>query len=104
MMKIKRKPLLLEGWHNSKEPRPDGHPAEPMPKWLKESSERSAAPGTTFLTLSSNQEIIVHAGHIVYRDALGGVHSISPERFAQEYDIVDLQKKDKEDEKPEETE
>lgn len=91
-MRIKRKPLLLEAWYNSKEPRPDGHPAEPMPDWLSKNAERAAIPGSTFLALNKTEEMLIHAGHIVYKDTTGGIHSIPMDRFKAEYEIVNLNK------------
>lgn len=90
-MRIKRKPLLLNAWHNSKGARPGGKPAEPMPPWVKSLAEKSAAPDTTFVLNTPQGKKIVRADDIVYQSPDGSVHSIRMERFKQEYDLVDLQ-------------
>lgn len=92
-MRIKRKPLLLNAWHNSKVPNLAGKPAEPMPPWLKSIAEKSAAPDTTFIIVSNEQRKLVTAGDIVYQAPDGSVHSVTLARFKQEYDLVDLQPK-----------
>lgn len=93
-MRIKRKPLLLNAWHNSKGPTPAGKPPEPMPPWLQSAAEKGAKPDTTFLLKPEDPGSIgklVNAGDIVYQAPDGGIHSISLARFKQEYDVVDLQ-------------
>jgi hypothetical protein len=94
MMRIKRKPLLLNAWHNSKGPRPGDKPAEPMPRWLQAAAEKDAKPETTFLLKPDDPGAtgkLVSAGDVVYQAPDGGIHSISLDRFKQEYDVVDLQ-------------
>lgn len=93
-MRIKRKPLLLNAWHNSKGPRPGDNPAEPMPPWLQKAAEKDAKPDTTFLLKPDDPGFVgklVNAGDVVYQAPDGGIHSISLARFTQEYDVVDLQ-------------
>jgi hypothetical protein len=90
-MRIKRKPLLLNAWHNSKGNRPGGKPAEPMPPWLKSIAERAAAPDTTFTIVTNERTKLITAGDVVYQAPDGSVHSVTLDRFKQEYDVVDLQ-------------
>lgn len=90
-MRIKRKPLLLNAWHNSKGNRPGGKPPEPMPPWLKSIAEATAKPDTTFLVAVDGNRRIITAGDVVYQAPDGSVHSVTLDRFNQEYDLVDLQ-------------
>lgn len=94
-MKIRRKPLTLTAWHNSKGPTPGGKPAEPLPLWLKKVAEKDAAPDTTFTFDQGDRggRRLCFAGDIVYQAVDGSIHSISPTRFKQEYEIADIQAK-----------
>lgn len=95
-MRIKRKPLLLNAWHNSKDNRPGDKPPEPMPPWVHDAAEKAAEPGTTFLLKPADpgaMSKVVNADDVLYRAPDGGIHSVSMARFKQEYDVIDLQPK-----------
>lgn len=94
-MKIRRRPLTLTAWHNSKGPTPAGRPAEPMPQWLKKTAEPSAAPGATFVIFDAigDARKLIHAESIVYQAVDGSIHAITLKRFGQEYEIADIHAK-----------
>ena len=95
-MKIRRKQITLQAWHNTKGKAVNERPAEPLPLWLQKVAEPGAKPDTTFIINDPREDRgskVVHAGDVVYLSPDGSIHSIPLARFKQEYDIVDIQAK-----------
>jgi len=103
-MKIRRKAITLQAWHNTKGKAVNERPAESMPIWLQKVAEPAAKPDTTFVINDPKEDRgtkVVHAGDVVYLAPDGSIHAINLARFKQEYEIADIQAKVSTSAKPE---
>lgn len=89
-MRARRKPLIVNCWHNSTSKRPDGGPPESMPPWVRSVAEKEAAPGKTFLIQTTSAKFLVPTESVVYQAPDGSLHAITVERFKTEYEPINV--------------